>query len=73
MIAVASILVIVANVHCNCFTETQDELCNVTHTKSIMCLQKSTSLLLTVTAFGASAATAVCGASTCKENNWSSI
>ena len=40
MIAVASVIVIVANVHCNCFTETRDELCNVTHTKSFMCLQK---------------------------------
>ena len=39
---VASIIAMVAHVPYNCFTETEtrDELCNVTHAKSFMCLQK---------------------------------
>ena len=36
----ASIIAMVAHVRYNCFTETRDELCNVTHAKSFMCLQK---------------------------------
>ena len=78
MIAVASIITIVDNIYCNSFTEMRDELCNVTHaTPSCVCKtllpSQSTSLLLTVSAFGAFVATATRGVSTCKENNSSSI